>query len=69
MIADDDPRLAVDYRPRECFTAEGRHKQTYDRVQAKRKARLMGKRVQAYKCRMCENWHVGNKPESPRAAP
>jgi hypothetical protein len=49
------------FKPRECFTASGHHKQTYSRVEAKRYARLMGPNVRAYNCPMCDWWHVGNK--------
>jgi len=35
------------FKPRECFTSEGLHKQTYSRKEAKRRARNM--RAQAYR--------------------
>ena len=68
-VADDDPRLAVEFKSRECYTAEGHRKQTYSRVEAKARARRMGKQVKAYRCGICGWWHCGNKPEAPRSAP
>jgi len=61
-VADDDPRLAVDYRPRECWTSDGRHKQTYSRKQAKSRAKVKGSGLVAYRCHVCGHWHCATKP-------
>ena len=69
MIADDDPRLAVSFKPREHYTAEGHTKQTYTRKEAKARARRMHGKTDAYRCSVCSHWHIGNKPSFTRAAP
>lgn len=62
--------LDFTFKPRECFTAEGHHKQTYTRKQAKSRAKRKGSGLVAYRCEYCSHWHCGTKRDSgPRSAP
>lgn len=46
------------------LTCETKHPLTRTRAQkiANRMRRKRGQPIQAYKCRTCKKWHVGNRP-------
>jgi len=50
-----------------------RQKQAYTEEVAREKARktmgVLNEHIQAYKCRVCEFWHIGHAPALPRVRP
>jgi len=63
-----DPEFV--FRHRDCHRADGSRKRQFGtKREAKLAARLTGRGVRAYKCRFCDQYHVGNQIARYQQAP